>query len=574
MTQINRKKTPLTCSAKHRLSSNFMFLLLAWMLAGLVLPVQAQDADKVAQARTYEQFLDDIKHERQSIADLEARLPGKTAIVKAAIDSRLVRARINLLELHLEFLRQLAANTQAGTTTAEQQQQAIEVLGSQLKTLDATRRLLRDRIELPEEKLSAAETAATYSQIFEQIKQLNRVYQINIDSLALARQFEQDVAQETAELMQNLRNRAENGSVLLEMAMNQVAALRATISAIPDDAESRAMLNVMTATISNLTADIGTILGMMKSLEMDTREYQSQLLAATGQITSDILEVDVFTDLFVGWGKTLWNQVIESGPGLMFKLVVLVVIIYIFYKLAGLAQKLTERALESSHIEPSRLLRRMVISIVFNTVLLAGVLIALAQVGISLGPVLAGMGLVGFVIGFALQDTLANFAAGMLILIYRPFDVDDVIEAGGVSGKVSAMSLVNTTFLTFDNQTIIVPNGKIWGDVIKNVTAQTIRRIDLVFGISYSDDIEKAEKVMAEVVAAHPAVLAEPETMIRLHELGDSSVNFIVRPWVNKDDYWETYWALTRAMKLRFDREGISIPFPQRDVHLIQESKA
>jgi small conductance mechanosensitive channel len=259
---------------------------------------------------------------------------------------------------------------------------------------------------------------------------------------------------------------------------------------------------------------------------------------------------------------------------MIFKLVVLVLIIYIFYKLAGLAQTLTERTLESSHLEPSRLLRRMVISIVFNSVLLAGVLIALAQVGISLGPVLAGMGLVGFVIGFALQDTLANFAAGMLILIYRPFDVDDVIEAGGVSGKVSAMSLVNTTFLTFDNQTIIVPNGKIWGDVIKNVTAQTIRRIDLVFGISYSDDIEKAEKIMAEVVAAHPAVLNEPETMIRLHELGESSVNFIVRPWVNKDDYWETYWALKRAMKLRFDAEGISIPFPQRDVHIIQEAKA
>jgi len=251
---------------------------------------------------------------------------------------------------------------------------------------------------------------------------------------------------------------------------------------------------------------------------------------------------------------------------------VLVVIIFAFYKFAGLAQKLTERTLESAHFEPSRLLRRMVISIVFNTVLLVGVLIALAQIGISLGPVLAGMGLVGFVIGFALQDTLSNFAAGMLILIYRPFDVDDVIEAGGVSGKVSAMSLVNTTFLTFDNQTIIVPNGKIWGDVIENVTAQTIRRIDLMFGIAYSDDIEKAEKIMAEVVAAHPAVLDEPETMIRLHELGESSVNFVVRPWVNKDDYWETYWALTRAMKLRFDKEGISIPFPQRDLHLFQEA--
>jgi small conductance mechanosensitive channel len=175
---------------------------------------------------------------------------------------------------------------------------------------------------------------------------------------------------------------------------------------------------------------------------------------------------------------------------------------------------------------------------------------------------------VGFVIGFALQDTLSNFAAGLLILVYRPFDVDDLIEAGGVTGLVSNMSLVNTTILTFDNQTIVVPNNKIWGDVIKNVTAQDLRRVDMVFGISYSDDIPGTEKLLAEIVASQKAVLNEPETMIRLHELADSSVNFIVRPWVKKEDYWETYWAITRAVKLRFDEDGISIPFPQRDVHL------
>ncbi len=210
----------------------------------------------------------------------------------------------------------------------------------------------------------------------------------------------------------------------------------------------------------------------------------------------------------------------------------------------------------------------MVISIVRNTVIIIGILIALSQVGINLGPLLAGLGVVGFVIGFALQDTLSNFAAGMLILIYRPFDVKDLVEAGGVSGTVSDMSLVNTTILTLDNQTIVVPNNKIWGDVIKNVTAQTVRRIDLVFGISYSDDIEKTERILQEIVDSQAAVLDQPETMIRMHELADSSVNFIVRPWVNTDDYWETYWAIIRAVKLRFDEEGISIPFPQSDVHL------
>ncbi|MBW2398443.1 MAG: mechanosensitive ion channel family protein, partial [Deltaproteobacteria bacterium] len=139
--------------------------------------------------------------------------------------------------------------------------------------------------------------------------------------------------------------------------------------------------------------------------------------------------------------------------------------------------------------------------------------------------------------------------------------------AGGVFGKVSHMSLVSTTILTIDNQTKIVPNGKIWGDVITNVTAQTQRRVDLVFGISYTDDIQHAEEVMWSVIKEHPKVLSNPEPVIKLHELGDSSVNFVVRPWCARDDYWDVHWDVTREVKIRFDREGISIPFPQRDVH-------
>jgi small conductance mechanosensitive channel len=178
---------------------------------------------------------------------------------------------------------------------------------------------------------------------------------------------------------------------------------------------------------------------------------------------------------------------------------------------------------------------------------------------------------VGFIVGFALQDTLSNFAAGMLILIYRPFDVDDYIEVSGVTGTVSHMSLVNTTITTLDNQVIVVPNNKIWGDVIKNVTAQTIRRIDMVFGISYADDIPQTEKILQGIMESNESVLDDPEPMVRVQELGDSSVNFAVRPWVKTEDYFETYWSITRAVKMRFDEEGISIPFPQTDVHLYKD---
>jgi small conductance mechanosensitive channel len=216
----------------------------------------------------------------------------------------------------------------------------------------------------------------------------------------------------------------------------------------------------------------------------------------------------------------------------------------------------------------------MIVSSVRNIVVLVGVLIAISQLGISLGPLLAGIGIAGFIIGFALQDSLSNFASGMMILMYKPFDVGDVVDAGGVKGRVSHMSLVNTTFMTLDNQKLIVPNNLIWQSVITNVTAQRTRRIDLMSGIAYEDDIEKAEKVLQEIVDDNEAVLSNPEPQIKLHELGDSSVNFVVRPWVRTGDYWDTYWDITKAVKLRFDEEGLSIPYPQRDVHIKEQKPA
>jgi len=204
-------------------------------------------------------------------------------------------------------------------------------------------------------------------------------------------------------------------------------------------------------------------------------------------------------------------------------------------------------------------------------VLLLGILIALSQLGIQLAPLLAGFGIVGFIMGFALQDTLSNFASGVMVLVYRPFDVGDIIEAGGVTGKVSEMSLVSTTVLTFDNQKLVVPNNKIWGDVIRNVTAQRVRRVDMTFGIGYSDDISDVERILTDIVVSHEHVLKDPEPVIKLHNLGDSSVDFVVRPWVKTENYWDVYWDITRRVKERFDEEGISIPFPQRDVHLYQD---
>ena len=262
------------------------------------------------------------------------------------------------------------------------------------------------------------------------------------------------------------------------------------------------------------------------------------------------------------------NWLLDNWMAIVIKLVVILVIYVVFKILAGIAGKVVKRGLATPKIKASNLLKDFIVGIVQKFVMAIGILVILTQLGVDVAPILAGLGVAGFVLGFALQDTLGNFAAGLMILFYRPYDVGDFVTAGGVSGTVDAMSLVSTTIKTPDNQTLIVPNGSIWGGVIQNVTANPTRRVDLVFGIGYDDDMAKAESILRRVVEGHEKVLAEPAVNIRVHELADSSVNFVVRPWTKTSDYWDVYWDLTRQVKEAFDAEGVSIPFPQRDVHL------
>jgi small conductance mechanosensitive channel len=197
-------------------------------------------------------------------------------------------------------------------------------------------------------------------------------------------------------------------------------------------------------------------------------------------------------------------------------------------------------------------------------------IIALSLFGINMTPLLAVFGGASFVVGFAMQSTLSNLASGLLLMITKPFDVGDAVDAAGVSGTVKNVSIVSTTILTFDNQVIVVPNTKVWESVITNVNASDIRRVDLTFSIGYGDDIELAKKTLKEVLAGHPLVLDDPEPLIRMHELADSSVNLICRPWAKTEDYWNVYWDVLQQAKERFDDAGLSIPFPQRDIHVYQ----
>ncbi len=347
--------------------------------------------------------------------------------------------------------------------------------------------------------------------------------------------------------------------------------LQSLVERSPDNAEHMAtMVELQTRHDINVRR-LESIILVLDSFELDSSDYKAVMLQQSSHLSVSFLSPTAVISVLKEAWASLRAAVKENAPDLLFRLFIFLAVLFVFKILSRITRRVVSATMERSSLDMSALLKNILVSTSSGAVMALGVLMALSQVGISLAPMLAGLGVAGFIVGFALQDSLGNFAAGAMILIYRPFDVDDFVEVTGASGLVKKMNLVSTTITTFDNQTLVVPNSRIWGDVIKNVTAQKERRVDLEFGIGYDDDIELAERVLTEIVMDHDLVLEEPEPNIKLHTLGDSSVNFIVRPWTKTEDYWTVYWDIMREVKFRFDHEGISIPYPQRDVHLYSE---
>jgi len=250
------------------------------------------------------------------------------------------------------------------------------------------------------------------------------------------------------------------------------------------------------------------------------------------------------------------------------KILTAILIVVVGRWVARIIRRATEKLMTRSKVDVT--LVTFVGNLIYVALLTFIILAALAQLGIQTTSFIAVIGAAGLAVGLALQGSLANFAAGVLMLIFRPFQAGDFIEGAGVAGVVEEIQIFTTQLRTVDNKTIIIPNAKITGDNITNYTKKEKRRVDLVIGVSYGDDIEKVKSVVADVLNGDERVLKDPPPTIAVLELGDSSVNFAVRPWVKTGDYWDVYFDTTERIKVRFDAEGICIPFPQRDVHLVQ----
>jgi small conductance mechanosensitive channel len=246
--------------------------------------------------------------------------------------------------------------------------------------------------------------------------------------------------------------------------------------------------------------------------------------------------------------------------------IVLALAIFIIGKMiVNALAKLIRTVLLKSKMD--KILVNFIASIVRTLLLLFVVIAALDRLGIDTTSMIALLGAAGLAVGLALQGSLQNFASGVMLIIFRPFKAGDFVEVAGTSGVVETISIFSSILRTGDNREIIIPNGSIYGGTITNYSARDTRRIDMVFGIGYDDDIKKAKQLLEKIVTSDERVLADPKPVIALSELADSSVNFVVRPWVKSADYWAVKWELTEQVKLQFDEQGVSIPYPQMDVH-------
>ena len=277
------------------------------------------------------------------------------------------------------------------------------------------------------------------------------------------------------------------------------------------------------------------------------------------------MNTDSLPDLGIDWAE-MWTLIQTNGVEFAGNLLTAIVIFFVGKWVVNLVVKGLMKAMQKGELDTT--LRRFIANLARMLMMLFVIIAAINALGVQTASLIALVGAAGLAVGLALQGSLSNFAAGVLIVLFRPYKVGDWIEGGGVSGSVEEVQILTTVLKTGDNKRVIIPNSQIMGSTITNYSANETRRVDLVVGVSYSDDLDQVRKELQGLVDADERILKDPAVTIAVSELADSSVNFVLRPWVRTADYWAVYFDLTEKVKKRFDEVGISIPFPQRDVHI------
>jgi small conductance mechanosensitive channel len=512
---------------------------------------------EIDKAKEFMKKTEAAKAQLQEVAEKveEAKATGDAEKIaearEAAADARKITQEIDAI---------VDESVEAARKTAEMQRELSDVAGQSLDETAEAARNAKQAVTDIQKTIDSAEGKSREG--------VTEIHQRVLDKTTEALSASEELGEKIDEML-----------IDATAAAKEVAALDDVATAIDQaeevkEAEKIDLLKKVTMLREERTLLLDKMRAVIDELERKTdkddadthariKDYQNYISSVSG------IHVDV-TDTTSAWVSVKgWVISKEGGIRWLVNIGGFLGILVLAWFLARFLSRMTDKAM--SQVTFPKLLEGFLVGSVRWVVMIIGIIWALSVLEVSVGPLLALVGAAGFILAFAMQDSLSNFASGLMILFFRPFDTGDVVDAGGVSGTVRTMNLVSTTIRTFDNKLMVVPNSKIWSDVITNVTGVTERRIDMEFGIGYEDDIDQAQAILEEIVADHPKVLETPEPIIRMSALADSSVNFICRPWSTPSDYWDVYWDITRMVKKRFDEVGIGIPFPQRDVHLYIE---
>lgn len=558
-----------------------LYLIIALLIAACIPPVAAGESaseksvpSPVEESRALLAEIDRLSRQSQRLKSNFAKISGVDYLLFLSLIVKIeesARSRLDrLLEIESGLIPsipdQSALQVRIQSIIAEQS----KVLYEEIRALgNIISKMRSDNFKQPENDRSlqlSIERAET------ELDGLLTAWQKNVERGIGAKM---DVEKKNDQLNRMLEMRAITLATRIRLDLDTISLLKQRFDHATDEEKKKIEqeLNVFELRKRSDAKNLEAVIRLMNKQGLETTQFGQLLLIATGKILNENVDTKAVVGLLqAGLSKTLtWLQ--ENLALVVFRLLSSIAILFGFRVLATLFRGMVSRSVSRSDAGRSQLLKHFLASMTSKVVMFIGVIIALSQLGIEIGPLLAGMGIIGFVTGFALKDALSNFAAGMMILLYHPFDIGDAVEAGGVLGKVKEMSLVTTTILTFDNQEMVVPNTKIWGNTIRNITSQPYRRIDLTAHVGHDVDLDRAAEALHEIIDDDERILKDPPPTIRTHRITDYSVAFVVRPWARTEDYWPVYWDLTKAIKIRLDAEGIAVPYPKRDVFLHQASE-
>ena len=444
-----------------------------------------------------------------------------------------------------EVLQKEIENGDAGATKLEE-----NIVAAKKKMFTVNQAITKDRLADIQWKLYLARRAQ------------EKLYAAYVKNTVKLKLFNINADKET-ELAVNLVNKqADTLSGLIGITRDKLLKLEKQISVIRNDSESGKKI-ITDIALKNLDikdyADrLQTMVNLLSELDVDSSLYKKTVIQAQNTITTDIFDRKVASHLFTEWWLKAKRWFSKQIPTILSKTITFAGIILLAYFIASLVRRMVRGTFKRTNPNISELAKNFIVSMTSKIIILIGLLIALSNLGVQIAPILAGLGIMGFIIGFAFQETLSNFASGLMILIYRPYDVGDKIRISGLEGKVNRMNLVSTTIFTSANHHLTIPNNKIWQDIIHNITSQPRVRMDLFFTAPFTAASDTVLEAISAEVEENPIVMSDNEKNVRIYELEDAGVKYIARFWINSKDIDEAKWVISEGVKRRFDEKGIS----------------